>query len=57
MEGVKVGRNAKINKAIIDKDVNIPSGMVIGYNLEEDKKRFYVTESGIVVVAKGTEID
>lgn len=56
MEGVNVGRYAKIKKAIIDKDVNIPQGAVIGYDLEEDKKRFYVTESGIVVVAKGTEI-
>lgn len=56
MEGVHVGRYAKIKRAIIDKDVNIPQGMVIGFNLEEDKKRFFVSESGIVVVAKGTEI-
>ncbi len=56
MEGVNVGRYAKIKKAIIDKDVNIPQGAVIGYDLEADKKKFYVTESGIVVVAKGTEI-
>jgi len=56
MEGVNVGRYAKIRRAIIDKDVNIPQGMVIGYNLEEDRKRFFVSESGIVVVAKGTEI-
>lgn len=56
MEGVNVGRYAKIKKAIIDKDVNIPQGMVIGYDQEEDKKRFFLTESGIVVVAKGTEI-
>jgi glucose-1-phosphate adenylyltransferase len=56
MEGVNVGRYAKIKKSIIDKDVNIPEGTVIGYDLEEDKKRFYVTESGIVVVAKKTEI-
>jgi len=56
MEGVNVGRHAKIKKAIIDKDVDIPQGMVIGYDLEEDKKKFYVSESGIVVVAKGTEI-
>jgi glucose-1-phosphate adenylyltransferase len=56
MEGVNVGRYAKIKRAIIDKDVNIPQGMVIGFNLEEDKKRFFVSESGIVVVAKGTEI-
>lgn len=56
MEGVKVGRLAKIKRAIIDKDVSIPQGIVIGYDLKEDKKRFFVTESGIVVVAKGTEI-
>lgn len=56
MEGVNVGRYAKIKKAIIDKDVNIPQGMVIGYDPQEDKKRFYVSDSGIVVVAKGTEI-
>jgi glucose-1-phosphate adenylyltransferase len=56
LEGVNVGRYAKIKRAIIDKDVDIPQGMVIGYDLKEDKERFYVTESGIVVVAKGTEI-
>ncbi len=56
MEGVSVGRHAKIKRAIIDKDVEIPQGTVIGYDLQEDKKRFFLTESGIVVVAKGTEI-
>jgi glucose-1-phosphate adenylyltransferase len=57
MEGVNVGRHAKIKRAIIDKDVDIPQGMVIGYNSEEDKKRFYVSESGVVVVAKKTHIE
>jgi glucose-1-phosphate adenylyltransferase len=56
MEGVIVARYAKIKRAIIDKDVNIPQGIVIGYEPAEDKKKFHVTESGIVVVAKGTEI-
>jgi glucose-1-phosphate adenylyltransferase len=56
MEGVNVNRYAKIKRAIIDKDVNIPQGVVIGYDPKEDKKRFTLTDSGIVVVAKGTEI-
>ena len=56
MEGVNVGRYAKIRKAIIDKDVNIPPGTVIGYNTKDDKKRFSISENGIVVVAKGTQI-
>jgi len=56
MEGVNVSRYAKVKRAIIDKDVNIPQGVVIGYDLAEDKKRFFVSDSGIVVVAKGTEI-
>ncbi len=56
MEGVNVGRYAKIRRAIIDKDVNIPERTVIGYNQKDDKRRFSVSEGGVVVVAKGTEI-
>lgn len=52
LEGVDVGRHAKIRRAIIDKEVEIPQGMEIGYNLEEDAKRFTVSPSGIVVVPK-----
>jgi glucose-1-phosphate adenylyltransferase len=52
-ENVNVGRHAKIKRAIIDKDVNIPEGMQIGYNLDEDRKRFTVSEQGIVVIEKG----
>ncbi len=55
LEGVNARRNAKVRRTIVDKDVDIPSGMEIGYNLEEDRKRFTVTESGIVVVPKGME--
>jgi len=52
MENVEIGRYAKIRMAIIDKDVFIPPEEVIGYNLEDDRKRFYVSPSGIVVVPK-----
>jgi glucose-1-phosphate adenylyltransferase len=56
LEGVDIGRHARIRRAIIDKDVQIPSGMEIGYNLDEDAKRFTVTGSGIVVVPKGIRL-
>ncbi|MDD4910287.1 MAG: glucose-1-phosphate adenylyltransferase [Candidatus Omnitrophica bacterium] len=56
MEGVDVGRYAKIKRAIIDKDARIAPNSVIGYDIKEDMKRFTVTDSGIVVVAKGMEI-
>jgi glucose-1-phosphate adenylyltransferase len=52
-ENVNVGRHAKIKRAIVDKDVNIPEGMQIGYNPDEDRKRFTVSEGGIVVIEKG----
>jgi glucose-1-phosphate adenylyltransferase len=56
-ENVVIGRHVKIRKAIIDKDVEIPSGTEIGYNLEEDRKRWFVSEDGIVVIPKRTKID
>jgi glucose-1-phosphate adenylyltransferase len=45
-----IGRRAKIKRAILDKNVRIPEGATIGYDLEQDAKRYHVTESGIVVV-------
>jgi len=53
MEGVDIGRHAKVRRAIIDKHVKVPQKMEIGYDLEKDKNRFTVTESGIVVIPKG----
>ncbi len=51
--GVEVMEHARIKNTIIDKDVKIPQGYEIGYDLEKDKKEFAVTENGIVVVPKG----
>ncbi len=50
MPGCRVGRHAKIRRAIIDRDVFIPRGARIGYNADEDRSRHTVTDSGIVVV-------
>lgn len=50
MPGVRVGRHVRIRRAIIDRDVFIPRGALIGFNEEEDRRRHTVTESGVVVV-------
>jgi glucose-1-phosphate adenylyltransferase len=53
MDGATIGRRAKVRNAIIDKYVEILPDTTIGYDLEEDRKRFHVTADGIVVIPKG----
>ena len=55
MPGVRVGRHARIRRAIIDRDVLIPRGALIGYDPEEDRRRHTVTEGGVVVVTAEDE--
>jgi glucose-1-phosphate adenylyltransferase len=50
LPNVEVGRNVVIKRAVIDKLCVIPDGMKIGIDLEEDRKHFYVSEKGIVLV-------
>ncbi|MCK6605947.1 MAG: glucose-1-phosphate adenylyltransferase [Ignavibacteriaceae bacterium] len=52
MNNCNIGRNVKIRRAIIDKNVTIPTGTEIGFDIEKDKKHFTVSESGIVVIPK-----
>ena len=52
MNNCNIGRHARIRKTIIDKNVVVPEGYEIGFDLENDRKKFTVTESGIVVIEK-----
>jgi glucose-1-phosphate adenylyltransferase len=45
-----IGRRARVRNAILDKNVRIPEDAEIGYDLERDRQRYFVTESGIVVI-------
>jgi len=56
MEGAEIGRYAKIRRAIIDKDVKILPSIQIGYNPEDDKKRFTISKNGVVMIPKGTVV-
>jgi glucose-1-phosphate adenylyltransferase len=57
MEAVVIGRNCRIRRTIIDKRVKVPPRTIIGYDPEEDAKRFDVSPGGIVVVSKNTMFD
>ncbi len=58
MENVTIGRHSVINKAIIDKSVNVPPYTEIGVNKDEDIKRgFYVSKGGVTVVKKGAIVE
>jgi glucose-1-phosphate adenylyltransferase len=49
---VNVGRHCRIRRAIIDRHVTLPERTEIGYDMEADKRRFHVTDSGIVIVVR-----
>jgi glucose-1-phosphate adenylyltransferase len=53
MERSRIGPGAQVRRAIIDQDNHLPPGERIGFDPEEDRRRFHVTESGIVVVPAG----
>ncbi len=50
MPGVRVGRHAHLRRTIVDRDVLIPRGALIGFDDAEDRRRHTVTEGGVVVV-------
>jgi glucose-1-phosphate adenylyltransferase len=49
---VNVGRHSRIRNAIIDRHVTLPEHTEIGYDAEADRRRFYVSENGVVVVVR-----
>ncbi|MDP2601389.1 MAG: glucose-1-phosphate adenylyltransferase [Deltaproteobacteria bacterium] len=53
MDWVEVGRDCKIRHAIIDKSNILPAGTVIGYDPVNDRERYVISDSGIVVVPRG----
>jgi glucose-1-phosphate adenylyltransferase len=56
MEGVHVGAGARLKNCIIDKNVVIPDWMRVGFEPEEDARRFTISPNGIVVVEKGRQL-
>jgi glucose-1-phosphate adenylyltransferase len=53
LDNCDIGRHAKLRRVILDKNVRIPEGAEIGYDLERDTRNYHVTESGLVVIGGG----
>ena len=45
-----MGRNTVLRKAVVDKHCRLPDGLTVGFDPEEDRRRFHVTERGITLV-------
>ncbi len=50
LPNVVIGRHARLRRVVVEKRCVIPEGLVVGYDPAEDRKRFYVTESGITLI-------
>ena len=46
----RIGQGCRLHRVIVDEDVVIPDGTVIGENPEADRRRFYVTRDGVTLV-------
>jgi glucose-1-phosphate adenylyltransferase len=57
LPGVRIGRNAVVRNAILDKNVVVPDGAKVGVDPTADRSRFTVTASGITVVGKGIRVE
>jgi glucose-1-phosphate adenylyltransferase len=56
MHGAEVARNAVVRRAILDKNVYVGEGVEIGVDPEADKRRFHVSDGGVVVIPKGQRV-
>ena len=50
LPSVTIGRRCRIKRCILDEGCVIPDGVEIGHDLEADRKRFFVTKGGVVLV-------
>ena len=50
LPNVNIGRDVRLRRAIVDKGCVLPDGLQAGFDVEQDRLRFHVTERGIVLI-------
>ncbi len=56
LNDVRIEPGARVHRCIIDKNVTVPAGASIGYDLDADRERFHLSANGVVAIAKNTVI-
>jgi glucose-1-phosphate adenylyltransferase len=49
---VEIGRHVRLRKVIVDRGVQLPEGLVVGEDPEEDARRFRRSEDGVCLITK-----
>jgi glucose-1-phosphate adenylyltransferase len=52
LDGVQIGRRARVRRAILDRGVSVPANETLGYDDQRDRERFVVTPGGVTVVSR-----
>jgi glucose-1-phosphate adenylyltransferase len=52
MPYARIQRNARLKRVVIDRGVEIPEGLVVGENPEEDARRFRRSEGGVCLITQ-----
>jgi glucose-1-phosphate adenylyltransferase len=47
---VVVNRQVKLRRTVVDKSCVLPEGLTAGFNAEEDRRRFHVSERGVTLI-------
>jgi len=48
----QIGRGARLRRVVLDRGVNIPAGLIVGEDPEQDAARFRLTENGVCLVTQ-----
>jgi glucose-1-phosphate adenylyltransferase len=55
MTNAVISRHSRVRRAIVDRDVVVPKGAIVGFDAAEDRRRHTVSDAGVVVVSPGEE--
>ena len=56
MSGVWIGPGAAVRHAIVEEGVHIPADLRVGWDADEDRKRYIISPAGVVVVTETPQL-